>query len=141
MYFFQTGNMPVSLEIGSEKGLKNSGKARRPLFSRQTAYLGIIVTPRPRGGKGIITLGRPDSLNFVSGNAHANTRATHQYAAIEITPDDSLADLPGDIGIVNGVTGIAPEILIGMAGLGNDFNDRVFNGNSPVVTADCDFHF
>jgi len=132
--------MTVSLELSGEKSFKDGGQASRPFLSRQTAYLSIVVTSRPRGGEGIIALGCPDSLNFISRDAHPDARAAHQYTAVEIALGNSLAYLPGDIRVIDGVTGIAAEILIGMAGLGYEFDDRILDNNPTVVTADCDFH-
>ena len=132
--------MPVSLELGGKKCFKDGGQAGCPLLRRQTADLSVIMTSRPRGGKGIVALGGPDSFNLVGGDAHPDAGAAKQDTTVEITLNDSLADLPGDIRVVNRVAGITSEILISMTGLGNEFNDRILDSDSLVVTTDCDFH-
>ena len=139
-YLIQPGDMPVSLKLGGKEGFEDSGQPGFPLFRRQTADLSVIMTSRPRGGEGVMALGSPDSLHLVGGDAHTDARTAYQYTEVEITLNDSFADLPGDIRVVNRVAGITAEILICITGLGNEFDDRIFDNDSPVVTADCDFH-
>jgi hypothetical protein len=132
--------VPTAFEIGTEKIFNDSLCLRLTLLRRQTTDLSIIMKSGTVSGKDIVALGGPYPSHLISGDAHADTGAAYQDTSIELATDDSLSHLHGDIGIINRILGIAPEVMNTVPRFGDDFDDKLLKSTTPVVITDSNTH-
>jgi hypothetical protein len=139
-YLIYPGYVPAALEIGAEKILNDNLGLSSALLRRQTTDLSIIMQSGTMSGKNIMALGRPYPPYFIGGDAHADAGAAYQYTPVTFASDDGLGHLHGDIGIVNRILGIAPEVMSTVPRLRDYFYDKLLESTTPVVIADSNTH-
>jgi hypothetical protein len=139
-YLIYPGDVPAALELGTEKILNDNLRLRFTLLRRQTADLSVIVKSGAVSGKNIVALGSPYPPHLVGGNAHADAGGAYQDTSIELAPDDSFSHLHGDIGIIDRILGIAPEVMNTVPRFGDDFDDKLLESTTPVVITDSNTH-
>jgi hypothetical protein len=140
LYLVYPGDVPTALELGAEEVLNDNLRLSFTLLRRQAANLGVIMKSGAVSGKNIVALSGPYPFHLIGGDAHADAGAANQDTLIELAPDDSFSHLHGDIGIINRILGIAPEVAITMPRLCNYTEDEFFESTTPVVITDGNTH-
>src|SRR5437899_1253070 len=94
--------MPATLELGLEPNLHHAiDQLATQEVGGQAQHIGIVVAAAHLRGDAVVTGSRTDTVNFVSGDAHADARAADQDAAVHTAFADRLGHLKGVIGVVD----------------------------------------
>ena len=109
--------MPTALELGGEEGMDNGRYIDITLKGREAAHLSVIVATGPHSNESVVALRRPNALDLVGGDAHADTSTADQNAEPSLALDNGPADFEGNIRVVHRVGGFTTIIRRSMTGL------------------------
>jgi hypothetical protein len=94
--------MAAALERRAEPRIYNFiGRVCIRCSAPETKDIGVVVQAGPSGTESIVAQGRPDTFDFIGGDAHTDTGIAYQYSGIALTGADRFTYFKGDIGIVH----------------------------------------
>lgn len=100
----------------------------------------VIVFDALVGGVAVVADAGPDAGDFVGRHADADAAAADQDAAVRLSGDDGLADLAGEVGVVDGAVGVGPAVDDGVPRRDDEGGDFGLEREAAVITAEGDAH-
>ncbi len=107
----KTPGMSAPLELGSEPNIDHAvDQTLAKEIGREAQDVGVIVETAHFGGQIIVAGRRAHTGEFIGDNAHTDPGPTNKDSAIDIMLRNGSRDLRGEVGIVDVVRAIGPQI-------------------------------
>src|SRR5207247_11088287 len=107
---------------------------------RQAQHVSVIVAPAHLRGDAVVAWRRPHALDLVGGDAHADTGAAYEDAALDVALTYAGGHLVSEVGIIDafGSSGAGVDDVV--VQLAQEGHQAPLGFKSTMVAADGNFH-
>jgi len=103
-------------------------------------HVGVVVFDRLMCRVGVVSEDRPDSVDFVGGDGGTGSRSAHDHSSIGSPVPDRSADGGCEVGIVNRLLRVCPQIEDGIAFLRQQLGQVFLQPEPGMVGSDGNAH-
>jgi acetyl-CoA C-acetyltransferase len=131
--------VPTAFECGAQIGVD---RVERHLLTHEprakTDDVGVVVGPSQPGRGDVVHRGRPDACDLVGRHADPDSTAAHENPALGLASGHSLAHSGAEVGIVDPIVGVGPEVGHDMAFGLEMLHELLLEREARVVGTDGD---